>query len=44
MIFEQEHIDRAKALFAAIEQGTTPHDLETAPLLDLWKAAVAGDT
>lgn len=44
MVYEQDHIDHAKALLAAMEQGPTATDLETVPLLDLWQAAVAGDT
>lgn len=44
MVYEQEHIARAAALLAGIEQGPTPKDLEAAPLLDLWQAAVAQST
>ena len=44
MVYEQEHIARARALLAGIEQGPTPKDLEAAPLLDLWQAAVAQST
>ncbi len=44
MVYEQEHIDRATALLAAVERGPTAQDLETAPLLDIWQAAVAQST
>lgn len=44
MVYEQEHIDRARALLATIEQGPTPKDLEAAPLPHLWQAAAAQRT
>lgn len=44
MVYKHEHIDRNMALLAAIERGPTAQDLETAPLLELWQAAVTQST